>query len=61
MHLVRFNYALTIWQLKSCNIRMSCQASFGPELFTEPGDVHFSEAGSAQLAAQVAEHILKAL
>ncbi|MFC5049312.1 GDSL-type esterase/lipase family protein [Rubritalea spongiae] len=36
-------------------------ASFGPSLFSKPGDVHFSKAGSEQLAAQVASEISKAL
>jgi hypothetical protein len=36
-------------------------ASFGPEMFTAPGDVHFIEAGSLMLAQQVSASVLKVL
>jgi hypothetical protein len=36
-------------------------ASFGPELFTCPGDVHFSEPGTQSIAEQVAASIREAL
>lgn len=35
--------------------------SFSPDLFTEPGNVHFKPEGSQKLAAQVAESIAAAL
>jgi hypothetical protein len=35
--------------------------AFPPALFTKPGDVHFTEEGSAKLAGQVAEKLMGAL
>jgi lysophospholipase L1-like esterase len=35
--------------------------TFGPELFTQPGDVHYTAAGYAKLGAQVAAAIFAAL
>ena len=35
--------------------------SFPPDLFSGPGDVHFTDEGSAKLARQVAECISNAL
>ena len=35
--------------------------TFGPELFVGPGDVHYTQEGSAKLATQVAESIAAAL
>ena len=39
----------------------SVSASFGPSMFTSPGDVHFVEVGSEMLAQKVAASILHAL
>jgi lysophospholipase L1-like esterase len=36
-------------------------ASFQPELFSKPGDVHFTKEGYAKLATQVADSILSVL
>jgi hypothetical protein len=36
-------------------------ATFSPDMFSKPGNVHYSEAGSQKLAAQVAAAILKDL
>jgi len=35
--------------------------TFPPELFTAPGNVHYTKAGSAKLAEQVAAEIRKAI
>jgi lysophospholipase L1-like esterase len=39
----------------------SLTSNFGPELFTAPGDVHFTEAGTKSIADQVARCIKKTL